>query len=131
MIQKAIKVLLVLFFLSSCGALDTTNSFSTDEARFTRVTGGCTSSNSARAILQNNCVVCHEHAWMGTASEQEFISLYQVIVAGNPASSLIYTKLKGAGYGGNMPSNGGQLSSEQISTIRSWIVELGAGCGSS
>lgn len=76
---------------------------------------------SVQLIIKTNCASCHAY---GNYSEKDWVS-NQLVVAGDPAASLLFQRLRGSGVAGaqNMPQ-GGQLSNADISTIKTWIAEL-------
>lgn len=120
--------LFVLYALTAC-QFQVDNSQSNDEAVFGDGgggTGGVGNSDrfsSVKTILRRNCASCHSE--FGTYSETQFVTTGYV-VAQAPGSSALFTKLRNAGYGGNMPP-AGALTPEEISAIREWIMSLSRG----
>ena len=69
-------------------------------------------------ILQPSCVSCHSGGQSPDLSSYSgFATNTAYVVPGNAGSSLIYTITAS----GQMPLNGGALSSSQLSLLASWI----------
>jgi hypothetical protein len=86
----------------------------------------------AQTIFQAKCISCHsnDHSAFGTYEEIDFainagpVSGERYVVAGSPATSLIYKKLKGSGIAGaNMPQDS-TLSTEDLADIYDWIANM-------
>ena len=114
--MKQVLLTLVLLFSCGCGNLKEPLTFAGSSSD--PIAAGFAGVSS---ILQRNCASCHEFA---SYSESALLASGYV-VAGAPEESLLFSRLKGAGVGGNeaMPQ-GGQLSPEHIAAIRDWIDSL-------
>lgn len=83
---------------------------------------------AAQAIIKANCASCHtrpsHQAWAGM-SEKDYIT-QGLIKAGNLTGSTLYTKIQGnrTSTPGNMPDGGTPLTSDQLTTIENWILNI-------
>jgi uncharacterized membrane protein len=90
------------------------NSSSQDEQRF----AGGSPEEKARGVLAVRCAACHA---FHTTSLTSLMNTGHV-VPGQPASSTLLTRIRGAGLGGteNMPPSD-SVSAAEIDTIKVWI----------
>ncbi|MBL7716369.1 MAG: hypothetical protein JNL01_12960 [Bdellovibrionales bacterium] len=122
---------LLCLILSGCGNFfQTLNSSAEDEAKYGSGDAIVASAadpakfRAAREILIGRCVRCHSE--VGTNTEAEFkASSTLSVAAGDPASSTLYRRIKGAGVGGNenMPP-AEVLTSSELQQIRDWILTV-------
>jgi mono/diheme cytochrome c family protein len=83
---------------------------------------------AAQAIIKSNCASCHtrpsHQAWAGY-SENDYIN-QGLIKAGNLSGSTLYTKILGnrTSTPGNMPDGGTPLTSDQLTAIENWILNI-------
>ena len=79
---------------------------------------------TANEIIQKNCTNCHTSAihagWAAYDTDAEWIASGRV-VAGDPASSTLVTKLKNYVPAGNMPDQAPPLTDTQYQAILDWV----------
>lgn len=120
---KTLKLALITIVISSCGQTYNSNTedFNLLPSSFCSNQGN---SNlcAANEIIQTKCTNCHTspiHAgWAAYDTDAEWTASGRV-VAGNPDSSTLITKLKN--YGGNMPDQAPPLTESEVQTLRDWI----------
>lgn len=83
---------------------------------------------AAAKIIRENCATCHtrpSHQAWGGMSESDFVA-QGLVKGGDLSGSTLYTKIQGntTGTPGNMPDGGTPLTSDQISTIETWILSI-------
>lgn len=119
---KILLSILTLYFVTGCGEVLNSNTF--DESLY-GVTPDSGSSEflAARDIMVSKCFACHG-AWAGY-SDADFVT-NNLVVAGVPASSSLYTSLINNEFGGDqdMPASGPALSSGERLLIRTWIENM-------
>jgi mono/diheme cytochrome c family protein len=92
--------------------------------------------SDVQPIFDANCIVCHGAGGNGgldLRSPQSYDNLVDLtspnysakrVAPGDPDNSVLVDKISGAGqFGSRMPPSGPGLSSGQIQTIRTWVVE--------
>lgn len=125
--RLALTALTTLAFLAPLGCGKVYNS-STYDASTYGSSDGSAQFLAAQAIIKDNCASCHTRpshaAWAGL-SEADYIS-QGLIKAGNLTGSTLYTKILGnrTSTPGNMPDGGTPLTSDQITTIENWILNI-------
>jgi hypothetical protein len=79
-----------------------------------------------KQILYSRCQRCH-----GPSDDYFIVGLSETDLAnskwvtkGDSANSKLYTKLSGAGFGGDMPLNDPALSTDEIAAFKTWIDGL-------
>lgn len=109
MVRKIIVLFMISFYAVGC---QVNNSNSGDDVKF---------SDGAQGIFQNRCSQCHGY---GSYDNARFIS-EGLVVAGNPAGSPLFSRLRGSAVGGleNMPPTG-DITSDEVALIRTWIEGL-------
>lgn len=113
-----ISVIFILFAASACGKLQ--NSSSSDANLYGSSVSGSTNFLQARAILANKCFSCHAE-WSGY-DEAQYVSTGRVS-SGSPSNSSLYTRIRGndTGTAGDMPLTGANLTTEEMTLIKTWI----------
>jgi uncharacterized membrane protein len=115
-----------LFAIQGCGSLlQTLNSTANDSDLYGpggSVTAGATIAFSgARQVIVNRCASCHSDFSSYTEAQWQNLGY---VVAGDPASSALYQRLRGTGgTNSNMPPNA-SLDYAEIESIRTWINNL-------
>lgn len=111
-------MLSVSFFVSGCGKLKNTNS--NDALVYGSSVTGTSNFLNARGVMATKCFSCHS-SW-GNYSESDFIS-NGLVVARSTTGSSLYTRTRGndTGIAGDMPVGGPNLSSTELTTIKTWI----------
>lgn len=108
---------------SSCGRLNSLNSFSSDAEVYDNSIS--TQFVAARQLMASKCAVCHRHSQFTSYSESEWVSV-GLVVAGNPNASELFLRLKNNGILGSeqdMPPNS-SLSTSEAQIIEDWIDSL-------
>lgn len=102
----------LLLSLSSCQVY---NSSTNDQYQYS---SDGTPFGDAKVVFAMKCTPCHNY-YLKSAADFKSDGLYS---AGDIYSSEIFSRLKGSNVGGqeDMPANG-QLSDEEIETIKTWI----------
>ena len=74
----------------------------------------------AQTVILSKCVSCHG-AW-ATYTEEDYEDSGLIII-GSAQDSDLYTRIRGndAGVVGDMPSNGNNLTSDELLKIKTWI----------
>jgi len=117
LVARSLVALLASLVMAGC--VQTENSSSMD--KFTYGSGDDLFS-SVRTIMGTNCASCHDYH---TRTEAELVAA-GLAVAADYLNSKLYYRLAGSDGGGgpkNMPS-GGVLSTEELETIKNWILQL-------
>ena len=119
----AAKLLGVVILIASCSYPENSVSGDTDVFGNNAAANGSAQFKQVAVILKNRCVRCHrgfsrleEHDWVNAG----------YVVAGDPAASNLFSRLKGANVAGpeNMPVDDNALSASETETIRFWIAEV-------
>ena len=106
---------------TSCGNLNSLNSFSSDAEVYDRSISA--EFAAARQFMASKCASCHQQ--FSSYSEAEW-SASGLVSPGNPAGSELYLRLKSNGIPSsdqNMPPNG-NLSASEAQIIQDWIETL-------
>lgn len=103
---------LILFILSGCQVY---NSSTNDQYQYS---SDGTLFGDAKVVFSMRCTPCHNY-YLKTQAQLQVDGLFS---PGDIYTSELFSRLKGSSVGGqeNMPANG-QLSDEEITTIRTWI----------
>lgn len=103
---------LILFWLCGCQVY---NSSTNDQYQYS---SDGTDFGNAKVVFAMKCTPCHNY-YLKTQQELITAGLFS---PGDIYTSELYTRLKGSSVGGqeDMPANG-QLSDEEIQSIRTWI----------
>ena len=119
--KKISGLLFLVLILSGCG--QDYNSNYGDYGQYSPVEGIDSSTPegtrllAAYKVMQAKCFQCHQ--WSTYKTSAQWVSA-GLVVAGNSSGSDVYTILKN--NGGNMPPDPiAQLSSEELSSIQTWI----------
>jgi len=117
-----------LIFILALGACGKVYNSSTYDASAYGAATGSANFLAAQAIIKANCAICHvqpSHQAWGGMSEADFIS-QGLVKPGDLAGSLLYTKIQGnrSGVAGDMPQGGTPLTSDQITVIETWILNI-------
>lgn len=122
---------LILLSILSVSCLQTYNSSTSDPTRYGGGIGGDGTPGGQRfadayAIIQNECLGCHNHGFENFTTQQQFIDSGYV-VAGDRTGSIFYLALRGNDLqtGRQDMPQGGALSATELTTIRTWIEQIG------
>lgn len=120
-LRKIMVALGLVVNLLGCGEVN--NSSSLDADIYGANVTGSAAFLAARYVLSSQCFRCHG-SW-ASYNESQFVS-NGLVVARNASSSSLYTSIRGndTGIAGNMPVGATNLTSEEISTIKSWISAM-------
>lgn len=74
----------------------------------------------AQMVILSKCISCHG-AWANYTQEDYEDS--GLVVIGSAQDSVLYTRIRGndANVAGDMPSNGSNLTSDELLKIKTWI----------
>ncbi|MBT7610825.1 MAG: hypothetical protein HN576_13775 [Bacteriovoracaceae bacterium] len=114
--------LFILIFISGC--MQTFNSNTGDEG----LVGNCVDSSlinlrAAYSVLRTECMSCHtgyHNSWVNNCTDQEWIDTGQVI-SGDITNSNLLIRMKNFSPPGDMPLSSPQVSSNDYSTLQTWI----------
>jgi hypothetical protein len=126
--KRVIPLLFLTMILGAC--LQVNNSSTLDPTRYGSIVVGDGSPGGQRfaaayGVFQSRCFGCHPHGFEPFTTESEFTESGYV-VPGDLAGSVLFQRIRGSGVPGkqDMPKNG-TLSTAELSTIRTWIEQIG------
>lgn len=116
---RPVSTLSLLLALSGC-AFETIKDVKTPDSEEDTTIIEPTFASIDEKILQRRCVSCHDGATgFGGVELDSYAALIssEVVTAGDPEASLLYTEVES----GEMPQNAPGLSSQEIEAIAEWI----------
>ncbi|MEN0058040.1 MAG: hypothetical protein AAGB31_04345 [Bdellovibrio sp.] len=117
-----VRIMMVALMVGVGACSEVRNSSALDADLYGSDVTGSAAFMSARVVMVNQCFRCHGE-W-ASYNEADFVT-QGLVVAGSPSGSVLYQSLKGndSGVTGTMPE-GGNLSSDEMMTIKSWIAGM-------
>lgn len=119
-----IGILIGIALASASCEPQTYNSLTGDPGNFAADSGISDALASVRGIFRTYCIQCHA-AYAGYSDAGWIAS--GLVKPGSPATSSIYTRLRGVGLGvssEDMPLSGAALSTDEREVIKAWINTL-------
>lgn len=87
--------------------------------------------SAAQSLLTSRCISCHAHSSWAPLDEAGYVATQAdegpLVVPGSPATSAIYTRLKGINPNGNMPKGRAApaFTEAEAQVLRDWIANIG------
>jgi cytochrome c551/c552 len=125
------SIFLALLALTAV-ACQNDNSDSADREKYGPIvlnSGGDPNFAAAYAILQNQCISCHNgdhHAvWASYTSDADWVA-QGLVIKGNATGSYLIQRIINAGNGSasNMPQGSSALPADQYNTLLTWINNM-------
>jgi hypothetical protein len=117
------NIFLILIALYGCGQDYNSNTFDASKFEDSSI-DNTTPFGQSYTILSSRCASCHTGYHNNYANYKTPASWISsgLVVAGNPAGSLVVSKLQNVG--GTMPLGESAISNTEYQTIRNWISSL-------
>jgi uncharacterized membrane protein len=122
--MRARSFLIAVFLAScsSCGFVQTENSYAGDELIYGSLAQGRAEFVDFKFVLLDECSQCHSEFLGYSETQWQDLGL---VVAGDSINSTLFRRIKGSNVGGDedMPPSG-SLDKDDVDTVKEWIDTL-------